>query len=130
MSFNVDFALLLITPDKQWSNDLFLTEHVAEIPRSILESRAVSREIVFSSTSSIDLFRLEQRILFHGTCIETWSFKFGFVIPNSTNSWQQVIQAADVMMPAEELSGNLVIETVFYDGDDLIAQTKVRLFYV
>lgn len=34
-----------------------------------------------------------------------WLFQFGFVIPGSTNSWQQIIEAADAdkMLPAEEL---------------------------
>ena len=34
-----------------------------------------------------------------------WFFSFGFVIPGSTNSWQQLIEAAPEaeMMPAEVL---------------------------
>lgn len=37
-------------------------------------------------------------------CAE-WLFQFGFVIPGSTNSWQQIIEAADPdkMLPAEQL---------------------------
>jgi retinal rod rhodopsin-sensitive cGMP 3',5'-cyclic phosphodiesterase subunit delta len=58
-----------------------------------------------------------------------WNFKFGFVIPNSTNSWQQVIEAADEMMPAEVLSGNITIHTTFYDGENLIASSSVLLYY-
>jgi retinal rod rhodopsin-sensitive cGMP 3',5'-cyclic phosphodiesterase subunit delta len=35
-------------------------------------------------------------------CIEEWFFDFGFVIPNSTNTWQQVIEADEGnMIPAE-----------------------------
>jgi hypothetical protein len=35
----------------------------------------------------------------------TWLFQFGFVIPGSTNSWQQIIEAAppDKMLPASML---------------------------
>ena len=52
----------------------------------------------------IDKFRLEQRIFLHGQCIEEWLFDFGFVIPNSTNTWQQVIEADEGnMIPAEVL---------------------------
>ena len=36
-------------------------------------------------------------------------------MPNTTNSWEQVIDA-DVgqVMPAEVLSGNLIVDTFFY----------------
>lgn len=88
--------------------------------------------------------------------MEEWFFEFGFVIPNSTNTWQSVIESApeSQMMPANVLkyifmlhilltysylfllclyfyfSGNVVIETKFFDGDLLITVSKVRVFYV
>ena len=31
---------------------------------------------------------------FLGRCLEEWNFDFGFVIPNSTNTWQSLIEAA------------------------------------
>ncbi|XP_078266219.1 retinal rod rhodopsin-sensitive cGMP 3',5'-cyclic phosphodiesterase subunit delta isoform X2 [Rhinoraja longicauda] len=63
---------------------------------------------------------------------EEWFFEFGFVIPNSTNTWQSLIEAApeSQMMPANVLTGNVVIETKFYDDDLLVSTSKVRLFYV
>ncbi len=66
------------------------------------------------------------------TCIEEWSFDFGFVIPHSTNSWQQVIRSAgrDSMMSPEIISGNVTINTYFYDENELIYQNKVRVFYI
>lgn len=86
-------------------------------------------------------------------------------MPESTNTWQSVINAApeSQMMPASVLtcvwgrggcgqepnrrlilrpahgslpsrpipsSGNVVIETSFFDGDLLVSKSKVRLFYV
>jgi retinal rod rhodopsin-sensitive cGMP 3',5'-cyclic phosphodiesterase subunit delta len=91
----------------------------AHIPRAILKCSAVSREINFSSAEEITQFRLEQRIFLDGSCIEgvyaseavahsahfaephsifvfvqEWLFSFGFVIPGSTNSWQQTIESA------------------------------------
>ena len=55
-----------------------------------------------------------------------------FVIPNSTNTWQSLIEAApeSQMMPARVLNGKVVIETKFFDGDNEISTSKVRLFYV
>lgn len=80
----------------------------------------------------MNAFKLEQRIFYQGVCIEEWFFDFGFVIPGSTNSWQQIIEAAgeEEMMEADDLSGNITIETSFYDGDFFIAKSLVRVFYV
>ena len=101
------------------------------LPASILQCRAVSREFQFSSREMLNGLRLEQRIFFQGGCMEgatarprpravrphahsrraapprraEWNFQFGFVIPNSTNTWQQTIHAADEskMIPASLL---------------------------
>ncbi|XP_075972718.1 prenyl-binding protein [Anticarsia gemmatalis] len=107
-------------------------EHEARVPKRILKCRVVSREMNFSSTEAMDKFRLEQKVLFKGRCLEEWFFEFGYVIPNSTNTWQSVIESApeSQMMPANVLNGNVVIETKFFDGDTLITTSRVRLFYV
>ncbi|XP_026491483.1 retinal rod rhodopsin-sensitive cGMP 3',5'-cyclic phosphodiesterase subunit delta [Vanessa tameamea] len=107
-------------------------EHEARVPKRILKSRVVSREMNFSSVESMDKFRLEQKVLFKGRCLEEWFFEFGYVIPNSTNTWQSIIESApeSQMMPANVLNGNVVIETKFFDGDILITTSRVRLFYV
>ncbi|XP_074654212.1 retinal rod rhodopsin-sensitive cGMP 3',5'-cyclic phosphodiesterase subunit delta-like [Tubulanus polymorphus] len=108
------------------------SEHEARVPKKILKCRAISREINFSSEQQMDQFRLEQKVMFKGRCLEEWYFDFGFVIPGSTNTWQSVIEAApeNQMMPPNVLSGNVVIETYFYDGDLLVSTSKVRIFYV
>ncbi|GFS17517.1 retinal rod rhodopsin-sensitive cGMP 3',5'-cyclic phosphodiesterase subunit delta [Elysia marginata] len=107
-------------------------EHEARVPKKILKCRAVSREINFSSKEPMDKFRLEQRVLFKGKCLEEWFFDFGFVIPGSTNTWQSLIEAApeSQMMPANVLNGNVVIETRFYDEEMCVSVSKVRIFYV
>ncbi|XP_013161573.1 PREDICTED: retinal rod rhodopsin-sensitive cGMP 3',5'-cyclic phosphodiesterase subunit delta [Papilio xuthus] len=107
-------------------------EHEARVPKRILKCRVVSREMNFSSIESMDRFRLEQKVLFKGRCLEEWFFDFGYVIANSTNTWQSIIGSApeSQMMPANVLNGNVVIETKFFDGDLHIATSRVRLFYV
>ncbi|XP_023327596.1 retinal rod rhodopsin-sensitive cGMP 3',5'-cyclic phosphodiesterase subunit delta [Eurytemora carolleeae] len=107
-------------------------EHEARVPKKILKCRAVSRELNFSSIEPMEKFRLEQKVLFKGRCLEEWNFEFGFVIPESTNTWQSLIEAApeSQMMPAKVLNGNVVIETQFFNGDLLVSTSKVRLFYV
>merc|ERR1711937_974013 len=105
-------------------------EQEAHIPAEILQCRAVSREINFSSQELIDKLKLVQRIYFQGQCIEEWRFDFGFVIPGSTNTWQSTIEAAggDKMIPADILSGNVTIETGFWDGEMLVSTSVIRLF--
>eukprot|EP00941_MAST-03F_sp_MAST-3F-sp1_P001012 g1012.t1 len=117
---------------RDWGKETFGCETTAEIPSEILKCRAVSREIIFYSKESIEDFRLEQRIFLHGRCIENWTFDFGFVIPNSTNTWEQTIVAApkSQMIPAEVLNGNVTIETSFIDGEEIVSKTLLRIFYV
>ncbi len=113
-----------------WDNTA--EEVVASIPARILRCKSVSREIMFSSTETIGKLSLKQKVLLMGEPIEQWDFDFGFVMPNSTNSWQQTIEAAEEseIIPADVLSGNLVIETRFLDGKDEISVTKVKVMYV
>ncbi|CAF4847268.1 unnamed protein product, partial [Rotaria sp. Silwood2] len=61
-----------------------------------------------------------------------WEFSFGFVIPGSTNTWQSLIEAApeNQMIPANLLTGNIVIETKFFDGDLEVSTSRVRLLYI
>eukprot|EP00040_Diaphanoeca_grandis_P007549 m.41359 g.41359 ORF g.41359 m.41359 type:complete len:157 (-) comp18781_c1_seq1:123-593(-) len=118
----------------QESDDLSApgVEHEARVPKKILKCKSVSRELNFSSEQQMSSFRLEQHVLFKGKPLEDWHFDFGFVMPGSTNTWQSVIEAAPEgqMMPASVLSGNIVIETNFYDDELLVSSSKVRIFYV
>ena len=99
-------------------------------PKSMLTCSELSRELVFSSKEAIRDFSLLQKIFLHGQEIEHLFFKFGFVIPGSTNSWDQVIHSDQgAMIPAEVLSGNLVVETLFMSGDHIIHKTFYRIFY-
>uniref|UniRef100_A0AC35G9K6 Phosphodiesterase delta-like protein n=1 Tax=Panagrolaimus sp. PS1159 TaxID=55785 RepID=A0AC35G9K6_9BILA len=119
-----------------WQSDENLANpekiHEARIPKSILKCKSISREINFTSQQQIEKFRLEQRVYLKDNIIEEWIFEFGFVMPDSTNSWQNSIEAAPKaqMLPASLLSGNIVIETSFYDSDMLVSTSRVRLFYI
>lgn len=122
----------LIWQSNRFGADMFECEMHESIPESILQCRAVSREIVFSSKEILSNFRLEQRVFFQGSCIEEWFFTFGYVIPGSTNSWQQIIEAAppDQMLPAESLSGNITFETSFFDDGVFLCKNLFRIYYV
>lgn len=117
----------------QGNDDISLpgSEHEARVPKKILNCRALSREINFSSVHPIQMLKLRQKVLFKNRVLEEWAFDFGFVIPASVNTWQSIIESApeSQMMPAKVLNGNVVIETYFYDDDLLISTSRVRLFY-
>ena len=66
----------------------------------------------------------------HGQELEHLYFKFGFVMPNSENSWEQTIVAdRESMVPAEILSGNLTVETHFLMKDTVVNKSHYRVFY-
>ena len=55
-----------------------MIESTARVPKKILKCRAVSRELNFSSKEQLENFRLEQRVLFKGRCIEGTIFQKKF----------------------------------------------------
>ena len=67
----------------------------------------------------------------HGQVVEEFGFDFGFVMPNTTNSWEQVIDAEEgQVMPAEVLSGNLIVDTYFCVKGVSFAHQSYRVYYV
>ena len=96
----------------------------------MLKSKQIARMIVFSSKEPIENMRLVQKMFLQGQLIETLVFDFGFVIPNSTNSWEQTIVAdQENLIPANVLSGNLKCETMFYSYENIIHKTEYKIFY-
>ncbi len=121
----------LLWEKSDWADDMFTTEQEAHVPKNILECSSVSREINFSSEELMEHFRLEQSVYFQGSCMEEWFFDFGFVIPGSTNTWQHTIYAAEkeMMLPASLLSGNITIETRFFNGSLFVCKSLMRIYY-
>ena len=120
-----------IWSDKDCSGYNDEKEIQARIPKEILESSAVSRDVVFSSQEVIKNFHLIQRVFLAQQMVEFFEYKFGFVIPGSTNSWQQVISTdKNNMMAPQDISGKLVVETLFLDDTQVICTSQVRIYYV
>jgi len=111
------------------SNSDWEKEIEIRLPRKILSCSAVAREIEFSSQEEIQELRLLQKVRLNDHLIEEWNFTFGFVIPSSTNTWQNIIVSAPDIMDASILSGNVTIETSFYDRDIIVAQSLWNIFY-
>ncbi len=74
-----------------WDNQILNREE--HFPRATLQCKVVSREINFSSAVEIKDFKVFQKVFVGGQLLEEWNFEFGFVIPHSTNSWENVLEA-------------------------------------
>jgi retinal rod rhodopsin-sensitive cGMP 3',5'-cyclic phosphodiesterase subunit delta len=116
-----------------WPGDWHVAEVEARVPARILACPAVSRELTFSSKEKVANLRCEHGMYLDGvdTPIEVWDFSFGFVMPGSRNTWQTTVEAAggERMLKPSEVSGKLTVRTKFTDGDVVVHQSVVRVFY-
>ena len=114
---------------KSW--DLTKDTHTENITKEILKCKKVIRNVNFSSEEKIDQLELVQNFYLMGELIETCRFKFGFVIPGSTNDWEQIMIAReDGVLPAEVLSGKLYVETLFLIQGKVLYQNRILIYYV
>ena len=84
---------------KDW--DLHSTSHIEKFTKELLKCKVVIRNVNFSSTEQIEDLELIQNFYLMGELLETSRFKFGFVIPGSTNDWEQIIEAKDLRAAVE-----------------------------
>jgi retinal rod rhodopsin-sensitive cGMP 3',5'-cyclic phosphodiesterase subunit delta len=112
-------------------DDWNLQDEIKEetLPKELLECKEITREVNFSSKSAIENLELIQNFYLYNELIESSRFFFGFVIPDSTNNWEQVIEAKEDVIPYQILSGNLIVETVFLTNGNVISRNKVKIFY-
>lgn len=113
---------------KEW--DLTNEKRSENLPKEILACKEVVRELNFSSIEKIENLELIQNFYLSGELIESSRFFFGFVIPNSTNNWEQLIEAKDEMIPYQMLSGNLTVETIFLSNGHVITKNNILIYYV
>ena len=114
---------------KDW--DLHSTSHIEKFTKELLKCKVVIRNVNFSSTEQIEDLELIQNFYLMGELLETSRFKFGFVIPGSTNDWEQIIEAKeDGVLPAEILSGKLHVETLFLCQNKVLWKNKSVIYYV
>eukprot|EP00033_Pygsuia_biforma_P003761 GCRY01004120.1.p1 GENE.GCRY01004120.1~~GCRY01004120.1.p1 ORF type:complete len:159 (+),score=22.35 GCRY01004120.1:311-787(+) len=117
----------------EWNNvDVFSSHLEAHVPKKIFKSKVVSREICFSSEKEIKNFNMTQVVTLDDVEIEEWDFDFGFVIPGSVNTWQikQLAAAKNKRVNYKTASGKIFITTSFYDGEYLIAENRLQVFYI
>ncbi len=111
-------------------NKIAFKSHNENLPKELLECKSIVREINFSSADSIENFEIVQNYYLSGELIETTKFHFGFVIPNSTNNWEQIIEAKKEMIPYSILSGKLKVETIFLADGEIFKKNYFTIFYV
>ena len=114
---------------KSW--DLTKKTHKESITKELLKCKKIIRNVNFSSEEKIDELELVQNFYLMGELFESSRFKFGFVIPGSTNDWEQIIIAKeDGVLPAEVLSGKLQVETLFLIQGKTLYKNKILIYYV
>jgi retinal rod rhodopsin-sensitive cGMP 3',5'-cyclic phosphodiesterase subunit delta len=101
------------------------------LPKEILNCSEVIREVNFSSEFEIKNLWLIQNYYLYNEIIEVNKFNFGFVIPQSTNNWEQIIKGKDPeeMLPYDVLSGNLIVETIFFSNESVIIKNRIKIYY-
>ncbi|XP_060856160.1 retinal rod rhodopsin-sensitive cGMP 3',5'-cyclic phosphodiesterase subunit delta-like [Metopolophium dirhodum] len=106
-------------------------EHEAIMPRKVLDCRAMTRTISFSSEHRINHLKLKHKEFLQGCCIEEWDSEFGTVLAETAETWETIFMPREgsTSSSANVLSGNLLIETNFYDGDKLITTSNILIFY-
>ena len=114
---------------KDW--DFSSPNQIVKISKELLKCKIIKRNVNFSSVEKIEDLELIQNFYLMGELFESSRFKFGFVIPNSTNDWEQIIEAKeDGVLPAEVLSGKLHVETYFLCQGRIIVKNKILIYYV
>ena len=114
---------------KSW--DLTKENHTENITKELLKCKRIIRNVNFSSDEKIDELELVQNFYLMGELFESSRFKFGFVIPGSTNDWEQIMIAKeDGVLPAEVLSGKLQVETLFLIQGKVLYKNRILIYYV
>ena len=111
--------------------DLNKEFHTENITKNLLKCKKIIRNVNFSSEEKIEDLELIQNFYLMGELFESSRFKFGFVIPGSTNDWEQIMIAKeDGGLPAEVLSGKLQVETLFLVQGNILYKNRILIYYV
>ena len=111
--------------------DLTKEFHTENITKNLLKCKKIIRNVNFSSDEKIEDLELIQNFYLMGELFESSRFKFGFVIPGSTNDWEQIMIAKeDGVLPAEVLSGKLQVETLFLVQGNILYKNRILIYYV
>lgn len=112
--------------------DVSIVDKTENLPKEIAGLSIIKREIIFSTKEKLENLELVQNFYLYGELIESHRFHFGFVIPMSDNSWEQIIEARpeEEMIPTDILSGNLRVEILFLNNSQVICRNVIKILYV
>jgi retinal rod rhodopsin-sensitive cGMP 3',5'-cyclic phosphodiesterase subunit delta len=111
-----------------WDNTVVV--RTEKFPKDILKCAVISRTLNFSSDEEIHDFSIVQQVTMDEMVIEELKFDFGFVIPHSTNDWEQIIEAdKENMMSAEQINGKIAMDTLFMKKDKLLYKARIKIIY-
>lgn len=113
--------------------NVFEEEIQISIPKTLLGYSKVRRCLAFCSRCEIKKLKMVQKVYFKGSVLEKCEFDFGFVIPGSTNNWEQILEidneAESPVFDEDKLNGDITVETSFYEHEDLLCKTRCRIYY-
>eukprot|EP00741_Cyanophora_paradoxa_P013391 tig00020685_g12930.t1 len=103
-------------------------------PASFLDLNMVGTTLVFSvGAKPVPNFRMIERHYFRDRLLKSYDFKFGFCIPNSTNSWEAIYQMPKLTPEAKRELVDHPFETrsdsFYFVNDELIMHNKAEYSY-
>ncbi len=85
------------------------------LPLTILKSKAIGTTVEFKvGGKEAKNFRMIERHYFKGNLLKSFDFKFGFCIPNSTNTWESIYEPP--VLTEQELK-DIVLNPVDFRSD-------------
>lgn len=104
-----------------------------QVSSAVLLSRCVVREFEFATARGATALRLEERFWLHDQLVSTEHYAFGMAFPNSTHTWStsMVDETPDGRrLDPAAVSGHVVVEALFFDGDNALCRIVMRVLYV
>jgi len=105
-----------------------------KFPSEVLESSAISTTLTFTVGSKpVEDFQMIERHYFRGELLKSFEFDFGFVIPNSKNTWETTYLVPG-LSPAkvQEIAENpweMESDSFYFAGGKLIMHNKAKYNY-
>ena len=106
-----------------------------DFSEDFLRLPTVATSLVFScGPRELEDFRMIERHYFRGQLVKSYDFAFGFVIPNSTNTWDAVysLPPMDEALVEEMISApyETVSDSFYFVGDELVMHNKAQYRYL
>ncbi len=103
-------------------------------PSNFWNMQSIGTTLKFSiGGAPIKKFRMIERHYFKGKLIRSFDFKFGFVIPGSTNQWEAIYPVPKMSKKQREEARTspweMQSDSFFFDGDTLIKHNKAEYAY-